>query len=73
VYEPSKEMPKEYILSKDVASEKNPLGVKVELEIISLLRLGLISETNILLLVVDHSTQKRRLLKISIYHLREKD
>jgi hypothetical protein len=43
-------MPKEYILEKDVAGEKNPLGEKVELETFSLVRLGLISDKNILLL-----------------------
>jgi hypothetical protein len=55
-----------------VAGEKNPLGVKVELEIFSLVRLGLISDTYILLEEEDKSTQNRRLLKISIYHLAEK-
>jgi hypothetical protein len=42
-------MPKEYIQVKEVIGEKNPLGVKVELETFSLVRLGLISDTNILL------------------------
>jgi hypothetical protein len=56
-----------------VAGEKNPLGVKVELETFSLVRLGLISETNILLEEEEKSTPKRRLLKISIYHLLVKD
>jgi hypothetical protein len=56
-----------------VAGEKNPLGVKVVLETISLVRLGLISDTNILLIAEEEkSKQKRRLLKISIYHLVEK-
>jgi hypothetical protein len=43
-------MPKEYITKKEVEGEKNPLGVKVELETFSLVRLELISDTNILLL-----------------------
>jgi hypothetical protein len=64
-------MPKVYISEKDVVGEKNPFGVNVELETFSLVRLGLISETNILL-EEKYSTQKRRLLKISIYHLAEK-
>jgi hypothetical protein len=42
-------MPKERILIKEVEGEKNPLGVKVELEKFSLVRLGLISDTYILL------------------------
>jgi hypothetical protein len=42
-------MPKEYITKKEVSGEKNPLGVKVKLETFSLVRLGLISDTNILL------------------------
>jgi hypothetical protein len=42
-------MPKEYILEKEVEGEKNPLGVKVEMETFSLVRLGLISDTYILL------------------------
>jgi hypothetical protein len=42
-------MPMENILLKDVTGEKNPLGVKVELDTSSLVRLGLISDTNILL------------------------
>jgi hypothetical protein len=58
-------MPKERILVNDVAGEKNPLGVKVELETFSLVRLGLISDTNILL-VKESFIQNRRLLKISI-------
>jgi hypothetical protein len=65
-------MPKEYILEKEVAGEKNPLGVKVELETFSLVRLGLISDTYIFL-EEKYSTQNRRLLKISIYHLYVKD
>jgi hypothetical protein len=43
-------MPKEYIQVKEVEGEKNPLGVKVVLETFSLVRLGLISDTNILLI-----------------------
>jgi hypothetical protein len=66
-------MPKEYIQVKDVFGQKNPLGVNVELETASLVRLGLISETNILLVEEEESTQKRRLLKISIYLLLAKD
>jgi hypothetical protein len=54
-----------------VEGEKNPLGVKVEFERFSLVRLGLISDTYILL-EEEKSTQNRRLLKISIYHLAEK-
>jgi hypothetical protein len=54
-------MPKEYISPKEVAGEKNPLGVNVELETFSLVRLRLISDTNILLKELN-STQKRRLL-----------
>jgi hypothetical protein len=46
-----------------------PLGVKVEFDIISVYRFILISETNILFWVEYHSTQNRRLLKISIYDL----
>jgi hypothetical protein len=65
-------MPKEYIKLKGVTGKKNPLGVKVVLETASLVRLGLISDTYILL-EVEKSTQKRRLLKISIYHLVVKD
>jgi hypothetical protein len=42
-------MPKENIIKKEVAGEKNPLGVKVELDIFSLVRLELISDTNIIL------------------------
>jgi hypothetical protein len=57
-------MPKEYISIKEVEGEKNPLGVKVVLETFSLVLLGLISDTYILLL--EKSTQKRRLLNISI-------
>jgi hypothetical protein len=55
-----------------VEGEKNPLGVKVEFERFSLVRLGLISDTYILLEEEEKSTQNRRLLKISIYHLAEK-
>jgi hypothetical protein len=64
----------ENIETKDVVGEKNPLGVKVELVTFSLVRLGLISDTNILLEAeeVDESTQNRRLLKISIYNLLRK-
>jgi hypothetical protein len=65
-------MPKERISLKEVSGEKNPLGVKVVLETISLVRLGLISDTYILLEEESLSTQNRRLLKISIYHLTEK-
>jgi hypothetical protein len=54
-------MAKEYIQVKDVAGEKKPLGVKVELETFSLVKLGLISDTNILL-VENQSIQKRRFL-----------
>jgi hypothetical protein len=42
-------MPKEIIFLKDMFGEKNPLGVNMELETFSLVRLRLISETNILL------------------------
>jgi hypothetical protein len=57
-----------------VEGEKNPLGVKVELETFSLVKLGLIFDTNILLIAEEEkSAQKRRLLKISIYHLLVKD
>jgi hypothetical protein len=48
-----------------VEGEKKPLGVKVELETFSLVRLGLISDTYILL-EEEKYTQNRRLLKISI-------
>jgi hypothetical protein len=41
-------MPKVCILEKDETGEKNPLGVNVEFDIASLLRLELISDTNIL-------------------------
>jgi hypothetical protein len=66
-------MPKERILEVEVVGEKNPLGVKEELETASLIRLVLISDTNILLLEELKSTQNRRLLKISICHLLLKD
>jgi hypothetical protein len=49
----------------------NPLGVKVELDNISLARLVLISDTNILY-GEENSLQKRRLLKIDIYNLLRK-
>jgi hypothetical protein len=59
-------MLKEEILERDVSGKKNPLGVNVELDTASLVRLGLISVTNILFSEEDQSTQKRRLLKILI-------
>jgi hypothetical protein len=65
-------MPKEYITLNVVIGAKNPLGVKVVLDTASLVTLGLISDTNILFPEEDQSTQKRRLLIISIYHLNSK-
>jgi hypothetical protein len=59
------------MIRKEEAGEKYPFEVNVELETFSLVRLELISDTYILLELV--STQKRRFLKISIYHLAEKD
>jgi hypothetical protein len=64
-------MPKEYILVFESVGEKNPIGEKVEFDTVSLIRLELISDTNIFLLSIVKSTQKRRLLKISIYHFLE--
>jgi hypothetical protein len=45
-----------------LVGEKNPLGVNLELETASLVRLGLILDKNILLGEEEKSRQKRRLL-----------
>jgi hypothetical protein len=57
-------MSKEKISYNDVAGEKYPKGVKVEFETFSLIRLRLISDTKILLVELNLSTQNIRFLKI---------
>jgi hypothetical protein len=46
-------MRKEWIEEKEEECEKNPLGAKIELDVVSLIRLALISDTKNLIVAVN--------------------